>query len=117
MTTSFYDVVMQSFIWTEAVGCGEILHPCLESYLEHHKEPIHVFGYLEDLVNIPKSTQIIPMVIQDQPSEPVRGMNLSFEKELRSAYQNGHEGTALLWAIAILLAWSYKRILLFGPKL
>jgi hypothetical protein len=89
---------MEYFIWTEAVGCGEILPPCLESYLKHHKEKIHVFGYPEDLANIPKSTQIIPMVIQDLPREFGHGMNLSFEKELRSAYQSGHEGTALLWA-------------------
>jgi hypothetical protein len=89
---------MEYFIWTEAVGCGEILPPCLESYLKHHKEKIHVFGYPEDLANIPKLTQIIPMVIQDLPNEFEHGMNLSFEKELRSAYQSGHEGTALLWA-------------------
>ena len=69
------------FIWTEAVGCGEILPPCLESYLKHHKEKIHVFGYPEDLANISKSTQIIPMVIQDQLTELGQEMNLSFEKQ------------------------------------
>ena len=80
------------------MGCGEILPPCLESYLKHHQEKIHVFGYPEDMANIPKSTQIIPMMIQDLPTELGHGMNLSFEKELRSAYQSGHKGTALLWA-------------------
>jgi hypothetical protein len=38
------------------------------------------------------------MVIQDQPTQLGQGMDLSFEKDLRDAYQHGHEGTAFLWA-------------------
>ena len=89
---------MKTFIWTEAVGCGEILAPCLKSYLEHHKEPIHVFGYPEDLVNIPNTAQVIPMEIKDNHSGAGQEGDLNFGKELKGAYQNGHEGTALLWS-------------------
>jgi hypothetical protein len=96
--TAYMDSSNKFFIWTEAAGCGEILPPCLESYMKHHKEKIHVFGYPEDFVNVPKSRQIIPMVIQDQPTQLGQGMDLSFEKDLRDAYQHGHEGTAFLWA-------------------
>lgn len=89
---------MSAFIWTEAIGCGEILPPCLESYLKHHDEKIHVFGYPEDLVNLPQSRQLIPMPIVDDAAKSENAEYLSFAKALKSAYKNGHEGTALLWA-------------------
>lgn len=89
---------MEYFIWTEAIGCGEILPPCLESFLRHHDEKIHVFGYPEDLVNLPKSNQVVPMQILDDASDSKRANYLTFSNELKIAYKNGHEGTALLWA-------------------
>lgn len=89
---------MKTFIWTEAVGCGEILNPCLESFLVHHTERIHVFGLVDDLLNIPESPRIIPMVIHESPSESGLQADLSFGEELKNAYKNGHEGTAFLWA-------------------
>jgi hypothetical protein len=91
-------VSMEYFIWTEAIGCGEILPPCLESFLKHHDEKIHVFGYPEDLINLPKSNQIVPMQILDDALDSKRSNYLTFSNELKIAYKNGHEGTALLWA-------------------
>lgn len=89
---------MDYFIWTEAIGCGEILPPCLESFLKHHDEKIHVFGYPEDLVSLPQSKQLIPMAISDATSKSKHADYLLFAEALESAYKNGHEGTALLWA-------------------
>ena len=37
------------FIWTEAIGCGEILPPMINSYLMHHDYPLNVFLCNEDL--------------------------------------------------------------------
>lgn len=64
----------------------------------HHDQKIHVFGYPEDLANLPQSSQLIPMPIVDDASKSVHAEYLSFAKPLKSAYKNGHEGTALLWA-------------------
>jgi len=87
---------VKSFIWTEAIGCGEILPPAVNSFLEHHQNILHVYGYPQDLINLPKSDRIIPMPIED---EKIRNSNeLGFASEIRKAYRNGHEGTAFLWA-------------------
>ena len=86
---------MQPFIWTEAVGCGEILQPAVESFLAHHQFILHVFGYQQDLINLPVSYRIIPMTIRDINIENSEG--LGFASEIRNAYRNGHEGTAFLW--------------------
>lgn len=87
---------MESFIWTEAIGCGEILPPAVKSFLEHHQNILHVFGYQQDLINLPKSDRIIPMPITDEKIE--NSNDLNFASEIRKAYRNGHEGTAFLWA-------------------
>ena len=80
------------FIWTEALGCGEILDPMIRSYLAHHETPIHVIGYESDLKDLPKENRVIPMVIDD------KGKNLNLKRsEIQLAYQSGHKGTALLW--------------------
>lgn len=80
------------FVWTEALGCGEILNPMINSYLKHHLEPIHVVGYIEDLVDLPEDSRIRRVVIDETGSN----LNLK-ESEIRRAYQSGHKGTALLW--------------------
>lgn len=81
---------METFIWTEAIGCGEILVPCLASYLAHHHQPIHVIGYKEDLEHLPIDPRIVKFEIPNQ------SLKLS-RSELEDAYKFGHKGTALLW--------------------
>lgn len=80
------------FIWTEALGCGEILDPMVRSYLAHHEASIHVIGYESDLKDLPKDPRIIPMVIDEEGSH----LNLK-RSDIQLAYQSGHRGTALLW--------------------
>lgn len=86
---------METFIWTEALGCGEILIPCLNSYLTHHDQPIHVIGFEEDLKGLPVDPRIIKLEIPSQQLELSR-------KALEDAYRYGHKGTALLWSRLIL---------------
>lgn len=81
------------FIWTEALGCGEILDPMIRSYLAHHEAPIHVVGYESDLKDLPSDPRVIPIVIDEV------GSSLDLKRsEIQFAYQGGHKGTALLWA-------------------
>lgn len=90
-----------SFIWVEAVGCGEILPPFIESYLAHHKEAIHVVGYKEDLVNLPQDSRIVKIEISETrsgTSGEASGLN---REEIAAAYQYGHKGTATIWAYLI----------------
>jgi len=83
----------------EALGCGEILPPALFSYLRHHKHPLRVIVYEEDLHYIPKHELLIPVVVSDHTNSSNNGENLGVtEKQLRDAYQLGHNGTALLWS-------------------
>jgi hypothetical protein len=84
------------FIWTEALGCGEILGPCLNSYVAHHREPIHVYIYEEDARHIPVHQLIIPCVVTNQESRD--GIT---QEMLQAAYKFGHRGTATLWAALI----------------
>lgn len=91
LVSKCYGVNMDTFIWTEAIGCGEILRPCLNSYLAHHTQPIHVIGYEEDLVDIPNDSRVIKLEIPNQ------SIKLSRE-DLEEAYKFGHKGTALLWS-------------------
>lgn len=96
-TESRYSLPMKHelsvFVWTEALGCGEILDPMIRSYLAHHSFPIHVIGYREDFQNLPLDPRVIPMVIDEA------GTNLGLRKEeVVDAYNFGHKGTALLWA-------------------
>jgi hypothetical protein len=81
-------------VWTEALGCAEILEPMLSSYCAHHESPINVYIYEEDLAQIPKHHLICPVIVNRQ--------NIDLDEEdLRLAYKNGHKGTALLWASII----------------
>lgn len=89
---------MSHFIWMEALGCGEILPPTINSYLAHHDQRLHVIGYQEDLASIPQDDRIIPIVISEESS--VESFRLS-AGQLREAYMRGHQGTALLWASII----------------
>jgi hypothetical protein len=84
------------FVWTEALGCGEILEPCLKSYVTHHDVPIQVYIYEEDLSLIPVHPLIIPRVLNDQMETD--GLKKS---TIIEAYKKGHRGTATLWTALI----------------
>jgi len=94
---------MVPFVWTEAVGCGEILPPMVNSYLAHHNFKLHVFGYLEDLENLPKSELIVPVVVGEDNKFSENEFGKAFAVELQKAYKNGHQGTGLLWSRIILI--------------
>lgn len=84
------------FVWTEALGCGEILDPCLKSYVTHHNTPIHVYIYKDDLSKLPVHPLIVPRVLTDELETD--GLKKSTIVE---AYKAGHKGTATLWASLI----------------
>jgi len=83
------------YVWTEALGCGEILPPMLLSYLKHHDVSINVFIYEEDLHYISALKGVIPNVINDNDASLVK------KNALVDAYGEGHKGTALLWSHVI----------------
>ena len=82
---------MKYFIWTEAVGCGEILPPMLKSYLAHHNLQINVIGNNKDLEFIDGINSIQVNRIS------VESFGLKFSRKLKESYKYGHKGTALLW--------------------
>lgn len=82
----------QVYVWTEALGCAEILAPMLRSYTKHHDFPIHVFIYAEDAHHIGNINGIVPILIDDSQESLVR------KSVLYDAYKEGHKGTALLWS-------------------
>lgn len=86
-----------TFIWMEALGCGELLDAATSSYLAHHDLPLHVIGYREDLCNLKKNELIIPIEVNFEQGE----LELT-ESQVKAAYQYGHRGTALLWSKLIL---------------
>lgn len=91
---------LRIFIWTEAIGCGEIIKPMLSSYLANNTEKIHVFIYEEDieLVSQLDLTNVIPITIPKNSDVEKLGSSIITEDRLRLAYKYGHKGTALLWA-------------------
>ena len=91
---------MRSFIWTEAIGCVEILRPMLESFCAHHNNPIHVYIYEKDLESIkPLLNENIRAITipKDVDSNKPNEFQLT-ESELLDAYKGGHGGTAILWS-------------------
>jgi len=84
--------VKKTYIWTEALGCGEILPPMLSSFLHHNAFSINVFIYEEDLKFLPEDSRIIPQIISN-----ISG-TLPNRAELEEESAKGHEGTASLWA-------------------
>lgn len=88
------DLQKDTFIWTEALGCAEILSPMLSSYITHHDCNIHVFIYKDELDKIPTNKKIIPVLISDS--------NDKFSKKyFAEGYKHGHLGTARLWSYII----------------
>jgi hypothetical protein len=80
------------YVWTEALGCGEILPPMLASFLHHHNFKINIYIYPEDLKYLPKDPRVVPQIISTNVE------SLISRTKLENAFENGHEGTALLWA-------------------
>jgi hypothetical protein len=80
------------YIWTEALGCGEILPPMLSSFLYHHNFRIHVYIYEEDLEFLPDDNRVIPELITESANSLIQ------RKSLELSFQRGHAGTAQLWA-------------------
>lgn len=87
------------FVWTEALGCPEILPPSLSSYLSHHAIPLTVFLYEEDAFENPNPELItvrrLPRTKVDDP--------LPSERDVKLGYESGHSGTALLWSHLVAL--------------
>jgi hypothetical protein len=96
------DGYLDIFIWTEALGCGEILSPMLSSYLHHHDFPIHVIGYHSDFLCLPSSTKLKPMIVDLSNTKQNLSEIGTTETELKTAYKSGHLGTATLWASLIM---------------
>lgn len=101
-------MLQEPFVWTEAVGCGEILPPFLDSFLAHHKQVIHVFGYRSDFRfysnnNLSKNSQIVFIALDDSNSvelDSIKRIDISAE-EIQDAYKLGHNGTAFIWSCLI----------------
>ncbi len=89
------------FIWTEVIGCGEIVKPCIESFLKHHNYKLHVIGYKEDLSGFSFPENVLSIVLDSTDSKSCFSLIGTSEKEIRQAYQSGHNGTATLWASLI----------------
>jgi hypothetical protein len=94
---------MKTFIWTEAIGCAEILGPMIKSFSKHHKHRLHIYIYDEDLKEIEPflTKNVIAITIPQKKSEIELTKLFLTESELREAYKNGHNGTAKLWSHVI----------------
>jgi hypothetical protein len=89
------------FIWTEVFNCGELSDIVIRSFLFHHNESIHVFGYTQDLITLIKDPRVIPMTIDQSNVDRRKYRPLSSKIDgsfLQSGYEKGHLGTARLWA-------------------
>lgn len=99
------------FIWTEVFNCGEIGRVALDSYLAHHKNlPVHVFGFSDDLSDIPDHPMIRKLTFPSGGVAHLRhlvwsqlgvGTPIMTEESLREGFNRGHLGTARLWAYLI----------------
>lgn len=83
---------MGEFIWTEALGCAEILEPMLLSFNKHHPNTeIRVIIYERDREIISKMDWVMPVLVNDVSK-------LASQNEMERAFSRGHVGTALLWS-------------------
>jgi hypothetical protein len=80
------------YVWTEALGCAEILGPMLRSYVTHNNHLIHVYVYEEEMLQIPVHKNIQPVAIS------FNSPNSSLRREITEGYKQGHLGTARLWS-------------------
>jgi hypothetical protein len=84
------------FIWTEALGCPEILGPSLRSFFAHHNQTLNVVLYEEDLFHNEFGDRV---VVHRLPLEESNGLPAA--SKVKSAYEAGHNGTATLWSALI----------------
>ncbi len=80
------------YVWTEALGCAEILGPMLRSYVTHNSHDIHVYVYEEEMSKIPVHKNIKPVAISFNSPDG------SLRREIMEGYKQGHLGTARLWS-------------------
>lgn len=76
------------FLFTEIIRCGLIGKIALRTYHLHHSHPVHVFGRKEDLAHI-----------ESHPNNVFH--ELEEDNPITKAFDNGHLGTAMLWAKVI----------------
>jgi hypothetical protein len=100
------------YIWTEIYNCGKIGNLALESFKQYHPNHIvHVYGYQEDFETITFSKNVIPIIIQKRTIfskiynrlfNRIRGVKGKIDDYmLQHGFENGHLGTARLWAYLI----------------
>jgi hypothetical protein len=105
---------MSYFIWTEIYNCGKIGRISLQSFVKHHPGlKVHVFGFRKDFEVIEKSNFVIPVIINESDwldrltfFLPQKYQNFFFENRISfrsiiNGFEEGHLGTARLWAYII----------------
>ncbi len=85
------------FIWTEAFNCGEILNPMLESFIKHNNHELNVFGSRQDLGHVKVKSPLLKFNSYGTGSNA-----LKLENKIQDKYNQGHKGTAELWANIIM---------------
>ncbi len=77
------------FVFTEIINCGKIGRIALQSYHRHHNYPVHIFGTVNDFMDLGDEVfhndNTIPVVVSDND-------------RLLDKFKKGHEGTAALMA-------------------
>lgn len=101
----------EAFIWTEVFNCGEIGRVAILSFLAHHADiSVHVYGYAEDLSEIPDHPRVIKETLASDALAQARYLTWSTmgisapmltEGALQKGFNHGHLGTARLWAYLI----------------
>ena len=90
-----------AFVWTEVFNCGPLARVLVPSYVAHHREPLHVFGFPDDLEGLIQDERVVPMPI-DRDARRRRAWRLLSSAIdgpfLSDGYVSGHLGTARLWA-------------------
>jgi len=76
------------FIFTEIVRCGLIGKLAMKTYHMYHEHPVHIFGRREDFKHI-----------EPHPNNILH--ELDNDHMITKAFDNGHLGTAMLWATVI----------------
>lgn len=103
---------LDCFIWTEIFNCGKIGKISINSFLKHHDDlHLHVFGFEDDFKWIEDNDRVIKHTFTSNSLL----MNFIYKKlnkikgfkgrtdlnSLIDGFQNGHLGTARLWAYLI----------------
>ncbi|HSI22291.1 MAG TPA: hypothetical protein VK959_04645 [Methylophilaceae bacterium] len=105
-------MMQDTFVWTEVFNCGEIGRIAMLSYLAHHNAvPVHVYGYAEDLAEIPDHPLVIKKSMRSGIWAQVQylawsklglGKPVLTESSLHKGFNRGHLGTARLWSYLIM---------------